>query len=245
MSIIKIGDLKKIKNKWYQCIPRLTDGISVCGGCDLANGMCMDTNGTKLVTCSGRYMDDCASVIFKELIKFGEPYNNNNKTYQAYRLPMNIERLPSLHNGINLIRYDMVEIETDTLSEKAINLKPFNIDEARAGKPVCTRDGRKARIICFDRKDVRPIIALIKSDNDGEGVYYYYADGSNLDNYPSAFDLMILPEKKEGWVNVYHGLNGISERVCGDIVSNTKEEAIQYAQNEATYITTVKIEWEE
>ena len=24
--------------------------------------------------------------------------------------------------------------------------KPFNLEQAKAGKPVCTRDGRKARI---------------------------------------------------------------------------------------------------
>ena len=244
MSIIKIGDLKKIKNKLYQCIPRITDGISVCGGCDLANGMCMDNNGTKLVPCSGRYREDCADVIFKELIKFGEPYINNNKTYQAYRLPMNIERLPSLHNGINLIRYDMVEIETDAMSEKAINLKPFNIDEARAGKPVCTRDGRKARIICFDRTGKFPIVALVEA-KDRDDIYSYLNCGKDNESVEKEYDLMMLPEKKEGWVNVYHGLNGISERVCGDIVSKTKEEAIQYAQNEDSYITTVKIEWEE
>ena len=79
-------------------------------------------------------------------------------------------------------------------------LKPFDLEAAKAGKPVCTRDGRKVRIICFDRKDVRPIVALIKSDNGDEGVYYYYADGLNLNNYPSVFDLMMLPEKKEGYI---------------------------------------------
>lgn len=39
------------------------------------------------------------------------------------------------------------------MEEKKLNLKPFDIQKAREGKPVCTRDGRKARIICFDCKD--------------------------------------------------------------------------------------------
>lgn len=244
MSIIKIGDLKKIKNKWYQCIPRITDGISVCGGCDLTNGMCMDDNGTKLVTCSERYRDDCASVIFKELIKFGEPYINNNKTYQAYRLPMNIERLPSLHNGINLIRCDMVEIETDAMSEKAINLKPFNIDEARAGKPVYTRDGKQVRIVCFDYKGdggVYPILALI-SINNQRGVPYeivakYAEDGkiaySAIENDD---DLMLAVDKKEGYVNIYKSVDNIFQ---------TEEEAKSHKDDFRNYITTVKIEMEE
>ena len=36
---------------------------------------------------------------------------------------------------------------------------------AKAGKPVCTRDGRKARIICFNTKTLcdYPIIALVEN----------------------------------------------------------------------------------
>lgn len=44
-------------------------------------------------------------------------------------------------------------------------MEPFNLEEAKAGKPVCTRDGRNARIICYDYKnDVYPIIALVETD---------------------------------------------------------------------------------
>ena len=32
---------------------------------------------------------------------------------------------------------------------KKLNLKEFDLEAAKAGKPVCTKDGRKARIICF------------------------------------------------------------------------------------------------
>ena len=129
------------------------------------------------------------------------------------------------------------------------NLKPFNIKEAKAGKPVCTRDGRKARIICFDSKNNprRPIVALVEH-NDNELLYEYTIEGKERFSHISTTgtsDLMILPEKKEGWVNVYKGDNGISKYDCDDIVFNTKEEAIQYAQNDDSYITTVKISWEE
>lgn len=37
------------------------------------------------------------------------------------------------------------------MKEKKLNLRPFDLEAAKAGKPVCTRDGRKVRIICFDR----------------------------------------------------------------------------------------------
>lgn len=47
------------------------------------------------------------------------------------------------------------------MNKKKLNLKPFDLEAAKQGKPVCTRDGRKARIICFDAKGNNPIVALI------------------------------------------------------------------------------------
>lgn len=57
------------------------------------------------------------------------------------------------------------------------NLKPFNLDAAKQGKPVCTRDGCKARIICFDRKDNTPIVALIERVDGIEILQCFYNDG--------------------------------------------------------------------
>ena len=123
------------------------------------------------------------------------------------------------------------------------NLKPFDLQAAKSGKPVCTRDGRKAIFLTTLSNKNFPVVAIVSCGQE-ENIYQYDINGV-CDEHDDNLDLMMLHEKKDGWVNVYHGLNGISERVCGDIVSNTKEEAIQYAQNDDSYITTVKIEWEE
>ena len=32
-------------------------------------------------------------------------------------------------------------------------MKPFNLEEAKAGNYICQSNGKKARIICFDRID--------------------------------------------------------------------------------------------
>lgn len=127
------------------------------------------------------------------------------------------------------------------MEEKKLNLKPFDIQKAREGKPVCTRDGRKARIICFDRKFYHddgynyPIVAMVNdNDNDNELVHAYTQDGLLIGNKESELDLMMLPEKKEGWVNVY------KERIY-----STKEEAIEATYDGVTYVDTVKVCWEE
>ena len=114
------------------------------------------------------------------------------------------------------------------------NLKPFDLEAAKAGKPVCTRDGSKARIVCFDRKDNAPIIALIERVDGIEILQCYHNDGKCFHDETSNNDLMMLPEKKEGWVNLYKSS-----------VRSTKEEAMKYRNKCNDYIDTIKIEWEE
>ena len=87
----------------------------------------------------------------------------------------------------------------ENIEEKKLNLKPFDIQKAKAGKPVCTRDGRKARIICFDRDCDMHIVALV-SGPLGELVHYYLSNGKVDSDKQNDEDLMMLPENKEGWV---------------------------------------------
>ena len=75
-------------------------------------------------------------------------------------------------------------------------------------KPVQTRDGRKARIICTDRSinaaDGWPIIALVKNRTDGyESVTHHNSAGLCLDCEDT--DLINIPIRHtvELWVNVY------------------------------------------
>ena len=124
-------------------------------------------------------------------------------------------------------------------------MKEFSLEEylKNPNREVVTRDGRKVRIICTDRKnhDSYPIVALVESDEDDERVIGFKIDGKwsvyGLENY---LDLFFAPEKKEGWVNVYR--NG-EHLWCGDI-KRTETEAKEFEDIEF-YITTIKIEWED
>ena len=131
------------------------------------------------------------------------------------------------------------------------NLKSFDLEAAKAGKPVCTRDGHKAMIICFDRIDAKPILALVRStDGKGEDVFDYFVSGKRLANaLESDLDLMMLPEKKEGWVNIYKSDNGTY--YTGAIFYEKNDALVNTAEIEITTgiprdcIDTVKISWEE
>ena len=122
----------------------------------------------------------------------------------------------------------------EDVEEKKTNLSPFDIQKAREGKPVCTRDGRKARIICFDAKGDKPIIALVEMGT-AETPNNYPIDGKAISAKEASCDLMMLTEKKEGWVNVYSNcLGGPYE---------SKECALKQKMKDC--IDTVKISWEE
>ena len=127
------------------------------------------------------------------------------------------------------------------------NLKPFSLELAKQGKPICTRDGRKARIICFDAKDKdnMQIIALIQSKSgDTEAVNFYYKDGKQSKIGITGNDLMMLPEKHEGWVNVYREEGNNNERLIEQTIYKTRKDAFDNACPKG-YVITTKINWEE
>lgn len=82
-------------------------------------------------------------------------------------------------------------------SDERQHLREFDIEAAKAGKPICTRNGRKARIVCFDRVGEYPILALIENDGK-ENVYYYRNSGRDDEDFEKDYDLMMVPEKQEG-----------------------------------------------
>ena len=133
----------------------------------------------------------------------------------------------------------------DCFFDRKPTLKEFDLESAKSGKPVCTRDGRKARIICFDRKSETPITALVTELNGIEAVYSYPNNGiwDSTEN-TNGCDLMMLTERKEGWVNVYKEIE--EEYYTDKIIHKTEKIALDAACSDSyNYIDTIKISWEE
>jgi hypothetical protein len=75
-------------------------------------------------------------------------------------------------------------------------------------KPVQTRDGRAARIICTDKKNlVYPIVALITTSAEIETLKTYTPAGQlfaiSTGKGLSRHDLINVPVVKTGWLNMY------------------------------------------
>ena len=127
-------------------------------------------------------------------------------------------------------------------------MKPFDLAKAKAGAPVITRDGRKARILSFDLCNRDYPMAAAFTDSDGnewvntltnEGKCFAFADKDS----PS--DLFMAPVKREGWVNIYRSApGGAQDCYPQPLIFNTREEAIAAAYPSSLRATT-RIEWEE
>lgn len=73
--------------------------------------------------------------------------------------------------------------------------QPFDLQKAKEGAILNTRNGRSARIICYDRltgKWPGKVIALVKGKtNIFENIVYYTEDGKQIDHIKD-LDLMIV-----------------------------------------------------
>ena len=200
----KVGEIFEYNGEWYQCVE-----CDSCGKCSLRTTEC--GSGTKsdiadevFGECSKVRRTDNKHAIFKKLEKVGEPYVAYGLTRQKYKLHVPLVITNEILdediscddvNGIVDIR---AKQNKEDMNKKKLNLKEFDLEAAKAGKPVCTRDGRKARIICFDakRKDGENIIALIPSRRypGFEYLVTYTNNGNYRGEHENGFDLMMLPE---------------------------------------------------
>ena len=120
-------------------------------------------------------------------------------------------------------------------------MEQFSLEKylANPSRKVVTRDGRKVRIICTDRRDLNfPIIALIETRPGGGEVTYSYTKGGRHCTACADFDLFFAPEKHEGWVCI---LRGFASGYYTDGIFDSEEKAKERGGS----IATVKIEWEE
>lgn len=244
----KVGEIFEYNGEWYQCVE-----CDSCGECSLRTTEC--GSGTKsdiadevFGKCSKVRRSNSKSVIFKKLEKVGEPYMSNGhlmQTLSGEKQPNSIRdyKTRMCYYANCILRIEIKQNKED-MEEKKLNFKPFDLEAAKAGKPVCTRDGRKARIICFDAKCNKPIVALIYDCNK-ETVLQYLENGRFFVDQIDKYDLMMLPEKKEGWVNVYKSYNVGKKIPCMASIYPTKEEAKKSSVVGFDYVDTVKIEWEE
>ena len=247
----QVGEIFNYQDNWYQCIENTGYGCIICHF-NTHNNICCNNVLNIIGNCLPPYRKDYKSVVFRKLEKVGNPIMVENKSYQKIKVPDslcnncafydNFSRNCKLSYYINhqpayscLKDEIFVEIKQnkEDMEEKKLNLKEFDLEAAKAGKPVCTRDGRKARIICFDLNNKNfPIVAIINCDTE-ENAYQYDIDGV-CDEHDNNLNLMMSPEKKEGWIIIHK--EAIYDKETAEKIAR---------ETTANVIKIQKIEWEE
>lgn len=208
----KVGEPIRIENKSYQKI-KVSDAL--CNNCAFYDNFSRDCKLNVHINHYPTY-----SCLINEM--FVEIKQNKENMEEREYSEEDMKNNPRFKHHKNI--------------EQVINMqkmKPFDLEAAKAGKPVCTRDGRKARIICFDtiNKGNYPIIALLE-DKGSEAIFYYNKDGKC--NVGTELDLMMLPEKKEGWIIIHK--EAIYDKETAEKIAR---------ETTANVIRIQKIEWEE
>lgn len=125
-------------------------------------------------------------------------------------------------------------------------MKEFSLEEylKNPDREVVTRDGRKVRIVCTDRKGDTPIIALVYDANEGQEYgYAFYSDGTFFRYRDEKLDLFFAPEKHEGWIVINKYPDGV--RDTNGIIYHTKLDIPDTPPVGVQRVATIKIEWEE
>ena len=156
----KIGEIFEYNGEWYQCVK--SDGT--CNGCvgkfqpySFCNGFkeCVGKIFKKLEKVGEPFSDEHFGLVQKyELKMYG--YSTKDKRvcfvdgYDVFiKTKQNKE---DMGDNDDIRPYDELfspgtvsntkHLAKEDMEEKKLNLKPFDIQKAREGKPVCTRDGR-------------------------------------------------------------------------------------------------------
>ena len=84
-------------------------------------------------------------------------------------------------------------------------MKLFNLEEALAGKPVVTQDGRKVTHLHLFECDLKlPLCVVIENSTC---IYQFRKDGQ-WTSEPSGLNLFMAPVEKTVWVNLYFDWTG-------------------------------------
>ena len=126
-------------------------------------------------------------------------------------------------------------------------MKQFNLKEylKNPSRKIITRGGYPATIVSttFHQENYPVVAEVCFSSYDKKQSYSFTANGLFLDSSEDSRDLFFVPEKHEGWINLYRNEDGISWLSPNYFAS--KEEAEKEGKTHTCSVTTIKIEWEE
>lgn len=80
-------------------------------------------------------------------------------------------------------------------------MKPFDLEAAKRGEPIVTRDGRAVSFVAYLPTLKKACHRVIVTD--GDTIQCCDERGNAIDYGPHDWDLFMAPRKRTVWVNVY------------------------------------------
>jgi hypothetical protein len=120
-------------------------------------------------------------------------------------------------------------------------MRPFNLEEALAGKPVVMRNGDRVKAIYFIKEFVkRPVLAIPDYEDEGTDSQFVSENGSfNNDGKEYDWDLFMHEEPWVYYANVYKSNNGVV--FVGSTLFDSKEDAESLPNKTINYVKTIEI----
>lgn len=120
--------------------------------------------------------------------------------------------------------------------------RPFDLEKAKAGAPLVTRDGRAAKFIAHV-PEVEGVLILV-----GKGVYQAKEDGCLFGYSSNDLDLFLADPpkvKKEWWVGIWRSKSGIRDVHVSS--GKTEGDMLQEVNNLEYWelVTSSCLTWEE
>lgn len=124
-------------------------------------------------------------------------------------------------------------------------MKPFNIEEAKAGAAVITQEGHPVRILCFDRttRYGRHLVALVAIDGH-DHLREYYPSGKGFSHKACSYDLFMAPVQRTMWLAMYRSKLCSVNYVAGTLWES-REQADRVAGDDTNYIGAFPITFED
>jgi len=121
-------------------------------------------------------------------------------------------------------------------------MKPFDLEKAKSGHPLITRDGRKAKFIAHvpECDDLYRVLVYVEG---AKQVWNFTESGTVIRSSGQPQDLFIAVEKKTGWVNIYPPAVYSSEYRTMGLIFPSKEQADNSTR--ADRLACVQVSWEE
>ena len=150
--------------------------------------------------------------------------------------PRRIVRIPGYCLGTFMYREDGAPAMNAPAIENydpEVENKPVTVDWT---KPIQTRDGYPARVLCTDLKSGtdREVAVVVSYQEDDEGLIRVAYDGRMYDKREYPGDIINVPEKGTVYINIYSP---------NDMVLHTTKEAAEQYLIKALCIARVKVEY--